>query len=599
MRLHTRYYQLEYKNAAVRWIKSGSIEVIRMIYSAVRDHNWETIEPHIMDEKIVQNDNGFEIWTCVKYHHNNIHFLAEYIITGKDNMLEFELNGQAQSSFTTCRIGFCVLHPLKECSGKRCKVIHPDNSIETILFPKNISANQPMLNISGMKWEPGCNTTARLDFEGEIFEMEDQRNWTDASYKTYCRPLNLPFPYDILKGENIHQKVVLKIAGNEQLKQESPKFITFNIDKNRIFKIPEFGICNASREEPLTAFESLLLKKIPLSHLRCEIKLYETNWNLSLASAITNADRLNLPFFFVLYHSKEWKAELSIFFKASRDIFLKVSHILIVGENHMTDYSVFEAAYPMLKNRFPSAKIGTGVNAYFAELNRDRQFSTKPDFVNFTISPQVHAFDNDSLVENLEGQKFVVESAKLYFPGKSIYVSPVTLKQRFNVVATEEEPSLQAKDLPQQVDFRQSSVFAAKWLIGSIKFLSQAGADLITYFESVGWKGFIQGDFNPPLPKKFPGRIGDVFPVYTIFKEICGFDKIIFSECNSPLEIDGLVLLNKNKIKAILSNFTDSPKTVAFKGVTFKTCETFLSGKISSINNELEIPAKELVILRN
>ena len=29
---------------------------------------------------------------------------------------------------------------------------------------------------------------------GDVFEMEDQRNWTDASFKTYCTPLRQPFP---------------------------------------------------------------------------------------------------------------------------------------------------------------------------------------------------------------------------------------------------------------------------------------------------------------------------------------------------------------------------------------------------------------------
>ena len=36
-------------------------------------------------------------------------------------------------------------------------------------------------------------------FNGETFEMEDQRNWTDASFKTYCTPLSLPYPIKIIK----------------------------------------------------------------------------------------------------------------------------------------------------------------------------------------------------------------------------------------------------------------------------------------------------------------------------------------------------------------------------------------------------------------
>ncbi len=41
--------------------------------------------------------------------------------------------------------------------------------------------------------------------EGEVFEMEDQRNWTDASFKTYCRPLALPIPYRLEPSTPVRQ----------------------------------------------------------------------------------------------------------------------------------------------------------------------------------------------------------------------------------------------------------------------------------------------------------------------------------------------------------------------------------------------------------
>ena len=43
--------------------------------------------------------------------------------------------------------------------------------------------------------------------EGDTFEMEDQRNWTGASYKTYVRPLALPWPYTLAAGAKIDQAV--------------------------------------------------------------------------------------------------------------------------------------------------------------------------------------------------------------------------------------------------------------------------------------------------------------------------------------------------------------------------------------------------------
>ncbi len=51
---------------------------------------------------------------------------------------------------------------------------------------------------------PGFAVTCRM--EGDTFEMEDQRNWTDASYKTYVRPLALPWPYTLAAGERLSQR---------------------------------------------------------------------------------------------------------------------------------------------------------------------------------------------------------------------------------------------------------------------------------------------------------------------------------------------------------------------------------------------------------
>ena len=49
--------------------------------------------------------------------------------------------------------------------------------------------------------------------EGDAFEMEDQRNWSDASYKTYVRPLRRPWPYSLPKGQKFTQAVRLQVSG--------------------------------------------------------------------------------------------------------------------------------------------------------------------------------------------------------------------------------------------------------------------------------------------------------------------------------------------------------------------------------------------------
>ena len=111
------------------------------------------------------------------------------------------------SNFRYNRIGFCILHPPATTAGRPYrglartgairgtlpKFIGPqrfENGTYIPLFP---AVRQLALDLAG-------GATIRLDFEGDWFEMEDQRNWTDHSFKTYCTPLALPFPRTAQRG---------------------------------------------------------------------------------------------------------------------------------------------------------------------------------------------------------------------------------------------------------------------------------------------------------------------------------------------------------------------------------------------------------------
>ena len=116
--------------------------------------------------------------------------------------------------FLTNRVGFVVLHPLQGVAGRPMTIEHVDGSTETVIMPELISPDQPALAIRTLSHEaaPGLSVSCRL--EGDIFEMEDQRNWTDASFKTYVRPVALPRPFKVAAGERIVQSVTIAMSGN-------------------------------------------------------------------------------------------------------------------------------------------------------------------------------------------------------------------------------------------------------------------------------------------------------------------------------------------------------------------------------------------------
>ena len=69
------------------------------------------------------------------------------------------------------------------------------------------------MDIRAISHDLHAGGTVEVRMDGDAFEMEDQRNWTDASYKTYCTPLAAPFPVTIEQGETVRQSVTIGVRG--------------------------------------------------------------------------------------------------------------------------------------------------------------------------------------------------------------------------------------------------------------------------------------------------------------------------------------------------------------------------------------------------
>ena len=91
-----------------------------------------------------------------------------------------------RKTFWRNRIGICVLHPIRECAGAHYVAVKADGSTQGGVFPRDISPHQPVQDLAALLHEVSPGLWAHVRFNGEVFEMEDQRNWTDASFKTTC-----------------------------------------------------------------------------------------------------------------------------------------------------------------------------------------------------------------------------------------------------------------------------------------------------------------------------------------------------------------------------------------------------------------------------
>ena len=570
-----------FESGDLRYIRFGDHELLRRVYVAIRDHNWDTILPQLSNFQIEQGNDTFRIIYDVTNKGADVDFFWQGMITGDANgTITFSMDGEARSTFRRNRIGFCVLHPM-DCAGVSSRIEKIDGTVEESTFPISIAPQYlidgeikpvaPFNNMRAVRYEVASGVEAEVRFEGETFEMEDQRNWTDASYKTYGTPLSEPFPVEVAAGTKISQRITLTLKTLSELrteKRDTPtQPVTLDVSAAEARPLPRIGLSTASHGEPLNTEELERLKPLNLSHLRVDVDLTQPDYESVLHRATDEAKALGVSLEVALFLTDAAAEELRAFAEVVGRVKPPVGAYLIF---HKTEASTSAQWVDLARRYLSDAKIGAGTNAYFTDLNRGRPPVDALDLVCYSINPQVHAFDNSSLMETLEAQATTVESTQQFANGLPIAVTPVTLLARFNPNATGPEPEPVPGELPAQVDIRQMSLFGSGWTLGSIKYLSESGASSVTYYETTGWRGVMERVGGSPLPEKFRSLPGAVFPLYHVLADVGEFagGEVLVSKSSDPLKVEGIVLRKNGKTRTLLANLTSDSQQVRVRNLT-------------------------------
>jgi hypothetical protein len=569
---------LVYEESDVRYIKLGDHEILRRIYVAIRDRNWGTVLPVLSNLQMDIGDDSFRISYDVENKEGDIDFFWKGTITGDaQGTISFTMDGVARSNFLRARIGFCILHPM-ECAGVTCRIEHVDGAVEECDFPQYIAPQfviegevkpvHPFNEMRAMSYQVMPGLWAEIGFTGDIFEMEDQRNWTDASYKTYCTPLRLPFPVEVKEGTRVTQSVSVTLKGEiPEVQAEAPgEGLTFSVGASSAGSLPRIGLSVASHGQPLSHKELGRLKALNLSHLRVDLQLSQPDYEAKLRQATTEANELGIPLEVAVTVSDAAADELKTLVGVLDQVKPPVWAWLIFHEGTTyTSEKWIKLAREHLADYGPAAKIGSGTNVFFTELNRGRPPFDLLDLVCYSLNPQVHAFDNLSLAETLAAQATTVESTRQFCEGLPIAVGPVTLKMRFNPNATGPEPEPGPDELPSQVDVRQMSLFGAGWTAGSLKYLAESEPHSLTYYETSGWRGVMETEIGSPVPEKFRSIPGAVFPLYHVLADVGEYagGEVIPTKSSDALKVDGLALRKDGKVRVVLANLSPEPQQVS------------------------------------
>jgi hypothetical protein len=452
--------------AAVHW---HGVEVLRAAQALVRDTDWGTWPEEQSDDLIAQQPDGFRLTRRFTIAGGAV--MGQIAINATVNTggakLTLDLTLDPVTALSTNRAGFVVLHPAT-LAGSALEVRSADGQAATGRFPLTISPGQPYRGIGGLGWSIGP-VHAELSFHGEVFEMEDQRNWSDGSYKTYCRPLALPWPYDLVPGAPVQQGLRLAITGARPASAAGAAVPTLEIGAV-IGTMPAMHLA----QEPGWAAPDHPLPPVQGRRLRIDLTAGVPS---HIPPAAPGDDELELIL-------PDDAASARHALDALAAVGLRPTHIAAVPAAYMTSHQPDgiwptglrpEDALDLAAQAFPMARPMGGMLTFFTELNRYPTAAGTGDSVTFGTAAVVHDAGDLPVMQTLGAQPAIFHSAGLLAGDRPLRLGLVAIGMRCNPygAALAANPDNRRRTMTAH-DPRHRAAFGAAFALGA--FAATAGS---------------------------------------------------------------------------------------------------------------------------
>jgi hypothetical protein len=564
---------VELEAGNLRYIRWDNEEVLRAVSFIVRDKDWGTYNPIISDIEVEENEDNFLVTYTARTADDDQAFSYRAQIEGAaDGTLIFSGNGSAETDFLTNRTGFVILHPIEGVAGEPVEITHTDGKVVEGRFPEIIDPLQPMMDLRKLVHTSPRGLKVTCLMEGDTYEMEDQRNWTDASYKTYVRPLALPWPYTLKPSDSLKQKITVSISGNAKAVSDG-EAVSVEIG-SAAGEVPELGLGISPENVGAALEQAEVASKMNIAHLICHYDPRKGHDATTLKSQVDLARRLGAePWLEAVIVSVDgFEDEIKTLGQTVADIGAPFETIMVSPAPDLKctlpgsvwpETPPAEELYDATRKAFPGKRIGGGMFSYFTELNRKRPPTNKLDLITFTTSSLVHAGDDRSVTEAIQALPAIAKSALAIASGKPLSVGPSAMGMRDNPYG--EAPKQNPQNIRQAMNWndpRQRGLLGAAWNLSYFARMAYGGADSVALGEPVGPHGAIyakQGYMQPWFDEN-----GGLYPVYHILLGMAALKRrpMLPVSISRPDLIQGLAVQSAATIEIWLANLSSEPVQV-------------------------------------
>ena len=465
-------FTFDLARAAVRNIRYKNVQIIDLLYTAIRPWDWSTLDPdeHSEDVKVT---GDICVITIKDLFAGALDARTEITIS-KDNKftVTYELRGLAEYSVNRWGICFCLnsadwMGSTVHSQGNQYQLpaaISPQRVVDGItqgLFP---AANQ-------MHFVAPDNRSIKVNSTGKVLEAEDQRNWTDNTYKIYSGSLSEPRPFVTSAGSAWLQSVTFEIDPPSAQVADGSKIVVKEIES-----LPSIGLqFNTDSLLPTDALNTALFF-LDIDHIR-------VNEESLTAQKINNVSANGLIVEAALLSSNSGEKLHQDIAHLNKQI-PAGSRILIQREGREIVQQLDLPPNKSLSSFIP------GTDAYLVDLHRNKY--NFGESISYSMAPTVHSSDTETIFKTLYTQAESINFAQ-EFLAPQVLISPITFSTRGNPEtghAREQRINFASPEMA----LRVRTIEGAAWTLGSIFALASAGAYSGTWHELFGEHGVIYPD---------------------------------------------------------------------------------------------------------
>jgi hypothetical protein len=462
-------FTFDLARAAVRNVRYKNVQIIDLLYTAIRPWDWSTLDAdeHSEDVKVTGD-------TCVitikDLFAGALDARTEITISTDNKFtVTYELRGLAEYSVNRWGICFCLnsadwMGSSVQTQGNEYKLpaaISPQRVVDGVtqgLFP---AANQ-------MHFIAPDNRSIKVNSTGKVLEAEDQRNWTDNTYKIYSGSLSEPRPYVASAGSAWSQSVTFEIDPPSKQVADGSKIVVKEIDS-----LPSIGLqFNTDSLLPTDALNTALFF-LDIDHIRVN----EESLTAQKINSVS-ANGLIVEAALLSSHSGE---------KLHQDIahlnkqIPAGSRILIQREGREIVEQLDLPPNKSLSSFIP------GTDAYLVDLHRNKY--NFGESISYSMVPTLHSSDTETIFKTLYTQAESINFAQ-EFLAPQVLISPITFSTRGNP-ETGHSRDQRINFASPEMALRVRTIEGAAWTLGSIFALASAGAYSGTWHELFGEYGVI------------------------------------------------------------------------------------------------------------